>query len=723
MILRHIPARKSIKSNAARLVEYITNGLGKEERLGIVTITHCMNQELSWAVEEIKAIQLQNTRAMGDKNYHLLISFPQGEEPNQTTLKDIESRTCEALGFAEHQRISAVHHDTDNVHIHVAINKIHPQSLTMHEPYLAYKTLAKVATELEIKHGLKLTNHERKKSISQNKASDLEHHAGIESFLSWIKKQCVKELARALTWTEFNETLNQHALFLEQRGNGFVIKNEMGLVVKASSVSRDFSKASLEKRFGPSDTSTHPVKAVATASIYELRPKISTIHANTLYKTYISAQLDSKEKRAESLAKALVVKGKEIEKIKENARMKRMIIKNLKTSAFNKKLMYSLVSKKVKNDLQKVIHRHLKNKKEITNQTKKMVWKDWLRIEAEKGNKDALQLLRGHVNKKEEPRLNENHLNGQKNNLSPFKGLKPDSVTKQGTYIYKVGQSAIRDNGQQLKISYQTCKKSLKALLYMAVHRFGRIINVNGNESFKEQILSTAVKENINLNFSDKTLEAMRDKLIQQQNQKEISNEYQRNGRFNRSRSDDAPRNIRALSGDRRGGNNRDNLPKQDLKCIGQSPPPAGINRLRNLSELHMVQLSRRSEMLLSRNVSSDMEQQRAHSNHQLRREVSIELTIQKGIDYYIAERNEKRQTIKDIPLHRKFIPEDAGKAHFAGIRHTDNDAFILFQKNEEMLLMLIDTEQEAQLKHLKIGEPLSLTLNGQIKLGRGRSL
>ncbi|MGF2043786.1 relaxase/mobilization nuclease domain-containing protein, partial [Staphylococcus aureus] len=28
----------------------------------------------------------------------------------------MEDRICAGLGFAEHQRVSAVHHDTDNLH-------------------------------------------------------------------------------------------------------------------------------------------------------------------------------------------------------------------------------------------------------------------------------------------------------------------------------------------------------------------------------------------------------------------------------------------------------------------------------------------------------------------------------------------------------------------------------------------------------------------------------
>ena len=53
----------------------------------------------------------------------------------------IEERFCNALGYAEHQRISVIHHDTDNVHIHVAINKIHPTTFALHNPGCDYETL------------------------------------------------------------------------------------------------------------------------------------------------------------------------------------------------------------------------------------------------------------------------------------------------------------------------------------------------------------------------------------------------------------------------------------------------------------------------------------------------------------------------------------------------------------------------------------------------------
>ena len=93
------------------------------------------------AVREIAATQWLNTRAKSPRTYHLIISLKDGANPDAQTLRMIEERFCKALGYAEHQRVSVVHHDTDNVHIHVAINKIHPTTFTLHNPGCDYKTL------------------------------------------------------------------------------------------------------------------------------------------------------------------------------------------------------------------------------------------------------------------------------------------------------------------------------------------------------------------------------------------------------------------------------------------------------------------------------------------------------------------------------------------------------------------------------------------------------
>lgn len=176
------------KSDFAGLVKYITDEQGKTERLGNVQVTNCQADTMQAVIGEVLATQHQNTRAESDKTFHLLVSFRPGEKPDADTLKVIEERICAGLGYGDHQRVSAVHHDTDNLHIHIAINKIHPTRNTMHEPFQSYRTLGELCQVLERDFGLERDNHQSKRKIAEGRAADMEQHAGIESLVGWISR-------------------------------------------------------------------------------------------------------------------------------------------------------------------------------------------------------------------------------------------------------------------------------------------------------------------------------------------------------------------------------------------------------------------------------------------------------------------------------------------------------------------------------------------------------
>jgi hypothetical protein len=79
--------------------------------------------------------------------------------------------------------LSVVHHDTDNLHMHIAINKIHRTRLTIHTPYRDYHTLAQVCEQLETDYHLQKDNHVARKCGAENRAADMEAHSGVESLM------------------------------------------------------------------------------------------------------------------------------------------------------------------------------------------------------------------------------------------------------------------------------------------------------------------------------------------------------------------------------------------------------------------------------------------------------------------------------------------------------------------------------------------------------------
>ncbi len=165
-----MPMKSVKKSDFAGLVKYLADDQDKKERVVYTSVTNCESNDLKAAIIEVTAIQDMNTRAESDKTYHLILSFRAGERPDDEALKAIENAICEELDYGEHQRVSAVYHDMDNLHIHIAINKIHPARLTIHNPYNDHKVLGKLCAALELKYGLERDNHQPARVGSENRA-------------------------------------------------------------------------------------------------------------------------------------------------------------------------------------------------------------------------------------------------------------------------------------------------------------------------------------------------------------------------------------------------------------------------------------------------------------------------------------------------------------------------------------------------------------------------
>ncbi|MBA2648971.1 MAG: hypothetical protein H0U75_05085 [Legionella sp.] len=309
-------------------------------------------------------------------------------------------------------------------------------------------------------------------------------------------------------------------------------------------------------------------------------------------------------------------------------------------------------------------------------------------------------------------------------------GLSQDNITKTGTIIYRVGTGAIRDDGDFLKISRGSSREALATALNMATQRFGSCLTVHGSDEFKKHIAQTAAALQLNITFDDAPLEQRRQTLLNNLTKKENNDEHRRSsshesGRANRSRNEGFG-TVKPIESGRqqRHGKRIGGISKPYIGGIGQQPPPESKNRLRELSQLGMVQLAQRGEVLLSGDVSCHVEHQRTQSDNGLRWRVSGAGVISPAMaaaDKYIAERELKRQKIAGIPLHRRYHSNDEGLVQFAGFRHIDRETLVLLKRDAHIIVLPIDAATVSRIEHLSIGSPLKLTSDGGI-VSRGRS-
>lgn len=255
MIVKHIKRNSKLKDNIKNLVDYISDKRGSTERVQDTRITNCACQGLASAVLEMQIVQAMN-KNKNNKTYHMIVSFQNDEKPTREQIRNVEDELVKSLGYEDHQRISVLHGDTDNWHLHIAINKIDPKTFKSKNPYGDYRILKKKRRELEKKFGFKTNvkdlQQELDKELNNNttntKAADFEAQTGLESFNTYMKKLS-PELKNCNSWKEFNDVLAKNGVEIKVRGNGFIFTSN-DHYVKASSVDRSFSKKKLEDKFG-----------------------------------------------------------------------------------------------------------------------------------------------------------------------------------------------------------------------------------------------------------------------------------------------------------------------------------------------------------------------------------------------------------------------------------------------------------------------------------------
>ena len=210
------------------------------------------------AIQEVADTQALNTRTTQEKTYHLIVSFRPEDETRLTpeAFKAIEERFAQALGLSEHQRHCGVHVNTENMHMHIAYNLIHPEKLTRMEPWRDYIKRDKLCRELEKEYGLVIDNG-RDKAQEQGlgeRAAAVEAHTGRQSFEGYARDQggaILTILENARSWEDVHCAFARHGLKLKPRGAGLVVKDRHGRhMAKASAVHRDLSMKKLETRFG-----------------------------------------------------------------------------------------------------------------------------------------------------------------------------------------------------------------------------------------------------------------------------------------------------------------------------------------------------------------------------------------------------------------------------------------------------------------------------------------
>lgn len=313
MIVKVAPNRRDGKSSFEDLSDYITEGIEQSGESPLKTswdyLTQYITKEsvlnalgdevektigveignlesLKTAPDEMRAVAGRNQR---QKNpvYHYILSWPENERPPAEEIFAAARHTLKALGMQDHQYIVAIHANTDNVHAHVEVNRVHPKTYKAARLAWAHATLHQAAREAEImfgwqhdrgiyevvetngqKHIVRSTDYIDPDLVpARGAANRFETWSGEQSLETWCKGAPAAELKAVLaqpstsSWQDVHRVLARHGLELRDSGGGgmkvFDVsdgapeKDGKPLVVSASKAFRFLKRAEFESRFGP----------------------------------------------------------------------------------------------------------------------------------------------------------------------------------------------------------------------------------------------------------------------------------------------------------------------------------------------------------------------------------------------------------------------------------------------------------------------------------------
>jgi hypothetical protein len=267
------------------LARYLLHGRSGEEteRVAWTAGRHLGTDDPELAAALMQATADQNVRVEAPV-YHLTISFDPSDTVTRERMEGVADRVLADLGLSEHQALLVAHQDRAHPHVHLMVNRVHPETGLAWERWQDRPRIERTLRELEQALGLRAVAGR----LYQLEGQELPERAllttgeyqqalrtGEPAFPDRVRAH-LPELRAAESWAELEERLHAHGLRLERKGQGLIITDGEHQV-KASRVARDLSLHRLEERFGvpfPGREAELARRATLSPDLAQLKPAL-----------------------------------------------------------------------------------------------------------------------------------------------------------------------------------------------------------------------------------------------------------------------------------------------------------------------------------------------------------------------------------------------------------------------------------------------------------------
>ena len=271
MIAKKVANPKKSATKAERaggLANYITapereNGLEKCIHFEAVNF---MTKTFAGQKAEMIALSQEAVKSK-DPVDHWVLSWRHDEHPTPAQAKEAVETFIEHCGLKDHQYIWGLHDDTKNMHVHIQVNRVHPDTLKVTKINKGFDREAsqqaialiehaqgwkqEAGARYDIEDGKPVKRDQAAKQLEpSNKAKAMELQTGEKSAQRTGIEAAAPIITSAKSWKELHEQMAAAGMQYERKGSGAII--HVGDVpVKASDISRAASLSAMQKLLGP----------------------------------------------------------------------------------------------------------------------------------------------------------------------------------------------------------------------------------------------------------------------------------------------------------------------------------------------------------------------------------------------------------------------------------------------------------------------------------------
>lgn len=269
MIFKKVPADR-VKSKAKHvrdLTDYIRDPAktNPHEKVAYTSARGFLCDDHAAQQSEMIALAMDAPRSANPIN-HYILSWREGEYPTAAQVEQAVEILLAELGLTGHHVLYAIHQDTDNMHLHIAVNRVHPDTLKVIKPNKGFdkeaghRAIAKIeaiqgwSSERNARYqvdanGAAIRGASDGHKAPSQKRRDMEVRTGEQSAERIAIESAAPIIRAAASWVELHAGLQAQGFRYERKGSGAIIW--IGdVAVKASSADRGATLAALQKRLG-----------------------------------------------------------------------------------------------------------------------------------------------------------------------------------------------------------------------------------------------------------------------------------------------------------------------------------------------------------------------------------------------------------------------------------------------------------------------------------------